>query len=158
MSRFAVEDVVSQYRRSFHMLYEEIERFSAENWMKGPSYFQRPVIQVWHLLDCLDFYFTDKPDVEYIWGHYFGGGYWELPEEKYPTQAQLLAYACELEARVVKEFAALSDEDLLKPYARGDDATTWLGHYIYAVRHTMHHHGQMAVLLAEQGIEGGSWY
>ena len=110
------------------------------------------------VLDCLDFYFTDKPDVEYIWGHYFGGGYWELPEEKYPTQAQLLAYARELEARVVKEFSALCDEDLLKPYARGDDATTWLGHYIYAVRHTMHHHGQLAVLLAEQSIEGGSWY
>jgi len=126
--------------------------------MKGPSYFQRPVIQVWHLLDCLDFYFTDKPDVDYVWGYYFGGGYWELPEEKYPNQEQMLAYARELEARVEKEFSALCDEDLLKPFSRDDSATTWLGHYIYAVRHTMHHHGQLAVLLAEQGIEGGSWY
>ena len=78
--------------------------------------------------------------------------------EKYPTRAQLLAYARELETRVEKEFAALNDEDLLKPFSCDDSATTWLGHYIYAVRHTIHRYGQMAVLLAEQGIEGGSWY
>ena len=158
MSRYAVEDLAEQYRRSFRMVSEEMGRFSPENWMKGPSYFQRPVIQVWHLLDCLDYYFTEQPEMDYTWGHYFGGGYWELPEEKYPTRAQLLAYAHELEARVEKEFAGLCDEDLLKPFTRDNSAATLLGHYIYAVRHTMHHHGQLAVLLAEQGIEGGSWY
>ncbi len=158
MSSIVVEDLAGQYRNSFKMLYEEMERFTPENWMKGPSYFQRPVIQVWHLLDCLDFYFTEKPAGEYIWGYYFGGGYWEQPEEKYPTQAQLLAYARELEARVEKTLATLCDEDLLKPYLGDESTATLLGHYIYAARHTMHHHGQLAVLLAEQGIEGGSWY
>jgi hypothetical protein len=32
-----------------------------------------------------------------------------------------------------------------------------IGHYIYALRHTMHHQGELAVLSIYHGNEGGSW-
>jgi hypothetical protein len=34
---------------------------------------------------------------------------------------------------------------------------TRLGHYIYALRHAVHHHGQLAALASYHGHDGGSW-
>ena len=34
---------------------------------------------------------------------------------------------------------------------------TLLGHYVYALRHTMHHHGELAALAVHHTGDGGSW-
>jgi hypothetical protein len=153
----ATRDLLDQYRRAFQMLYEEIERFDATEWVKGLDFFQVPAKVAMHTVDCLDYYFCGKTQDEYRWGYRFGGGWWELPDDRLPDVAAVLAYAHEIEDRVVKEFGALQDEDLARPFVLDDAAKTLLGHYVYALRHTMHHQGELATLNVHHGNEGGVW-
>jgi uncharacterized damage-inducible protein DinB len=74
-----------------------------------------------------------------------------------PDQAALLAYAREVEERAIAELNRLEDADLSRPWEIDGSGDTLLGHYVYALRHTMHHHGQLAVLAVHHGEEGGSW-
>jgi uncharacterized damage-inducible protein DinB len=157
MSRTGVEDLTDQYKRAFWMLYEEIGRFDDREWTRGLTDFMRPVGVASHLLDALDYYFSGLPGEKYHWGHQFGGGWWELPDNRQPDREAVLQYARELETRVMTELAGRCDEDLLLPFTLDDSARTWLGHYVYALRHTMHHHGELSALLTLAGEESGSW-
>jgi len=112
--------------------------------------------QLAHIVDCLDFYFREDTQAEYHWGHRFSGGWWELADEKLPIPAALLAYSAEIEARVTAHLSALDDAALSQP-SPDDDAATLLGHYIYALRHTLHRHGELAALSIYHGNPGGSW-
>jgi hypothetical protein len=153
VGKAAINDLLDQYRRAFRMLYAEIERFNAQQWVTGLSDFQVPVRIAMHTMECLDYYFSGKNGDQYPWGHHFA----ELPAGQLPTQDALAAYAREIEERVVAELGSLSDEDLSKRFEIDDSASTLLGHYVYAIRHTMHHHGELAVLSIYHGNEGGSW-
>jgi hypothetical protein len=154
MGRTAVSDLVDQYQRTFRMLYEEIGRFGEGQWVKGISDFQVPVRLAMHTVDCLDYYFCGKPGEQYVWGHHFG----MLAENDLPSKDTVLTYAHEIEGRVMAELEALTDEDLARPFAIDDGSgATLLGHYIYALRHTIHHQGELAALAVYHGYEGGSW-
>jgi DinB superfamily len=161
MSKAMVNDLIDQYQRSFKMLTEEISRFDERQWLTGladPDHFQTPVVLAMHIYDCLDFYFCSKPSDEYHWGHRFGGGYWELPLEKLPSKSFVLAYAQELEVRVIAELSSLEDADLAQPASIPDESgETRLGRYIYALRHTIHHQGELAALNVFNGNQGGVW-
>ena len=157
MGKEMISDLVDQYQRTFKMLYEEIERFDDEHWATGISFFQIPVKQAMHIVDCLDYYFSGKPGDQYQWGHRFGGGWWELSDDQLPDIATLLEYTREIEGRVISELTALDDDDLANPFEIDGSGKTLLGHYVYALRHTMHHHGQLAVLSVHHSNEGGSW-
>jgi hypothetical protein len=154
-----VNDLIDQYQRAFKMLYEEIARFNPAQWNSAFALFQHPVLQALHIVDCLDFYSSaDINGTEYTWGHRFGGGWWETRESQWPDQSAVLVYAHEIETRIVTDLAKLSDADLLKPFTNGDSAKTVLGHHIYALRHTMHHHGELVALAVYHTGDGGSWY
>lgn len=153
-----VNDLIDQFQRSFHMLYEEIERFEDKHWTTGLDFFIVPVKVSMHIIDCLDYYFSGKTGDEYPWGYRFGGGWWELPDEKLPSKADVLAYAWEIEARIINQMKALDDTDLLKPAPIHDGTgETALGRLVYALRHTLHHHGELSALAVHHGLQGGSW-
>jgi uncharacterized damage-inducible protein DinB len=118
---------------------------------------QVPARVTMHLLDCLDYYFADVAQGEYPWGHRYGGGWWELNDEQLPSKADVIAYAEELEAKAMAVLGALEDADLAHVWDRDESADTVLGHYVYALRHTVHHQGELAALACYHGHEGGSW-
>ncbi len=158
MSTIIVKDLIVQFEHTFRIIYEEIERFSNDEWVTGISFFQVPVKQAMHLLDCLDFYFGEKEPGEYQWGYRFGGGWWELPDAKMPDKTAVLAYAHELESKILRHLSSLDDDDLSKPCPFVFEwVNTRIGFYIYALKHTLHHHGQLSVLSVNYGHEGGSW-
>ncbi len=75
-----------------------------------------------------------------------------------PGKEVVVAYARELEQRIIAQLAPLNDADLLKHRPQGAESqTTVMGHHVYALKHTMHHHGQLAALSVLHGHEGGSW-
>ena len=150
MPNAAVHDLIVQYQHTFRILYEEIGRFTETDWTIGISPFQTPVSQVMHLLECLDYYSWADIHTPYPWGHRFTGGR--------PDQAAALAYARELETRIIGQLTPLNDADLLMSRQTADDwRQTVLGHHVYALKHTLHHHGQLAALSVYHGHEGGSW-
>lgn len=153
-----VHDLIDQFQRTFRMLYEEIERFDDRQWTTGPDFFQTPVKVAMHIVDCLDYYFSGKTGEDYKWGYRFGGGWWELPDEKLPGKAEVLAYAWEIEARIINQLKSLDNDDLFKPAEIKDGAAeTVIGRLVYAFRHTMHHHGELSALAVSHGLQGGSW-
>jgi uncharacterized damage-inducible protein DinB len=158
MSQVVVNDLVDQIRRTFQILHEEIERFSDHQWVTGLDFFQTPVKVAMHIVDCLDYYFSGKTGDEYQWDYRFGGGWWELPDEKLPSKDAVQAYAREIEERIISQLQALDDADLFKPAEIKDGtAATTMGHLVYALRHTLHHHGELATLAVYHGLPGGSW-
>lgn len=74
------------------MIYEEIERFNPEQWVAGLPSQQIPARLAIHIFDALDFYFSGKLSKDYTWGHKFGGGWGELPDDKLPDQTALFSY------------------------------------------------------------------
>jgi hypothetical protein len=158
MSAVLTEDLLDQFERAIAMLRATIAKFNAKQWTSGISWFQAPAKVAYHVVECLDAYFCEDPDVEYTWGHRFGAPFWELADDAQPSQEALLEYLKDLETRIERELSSLADEDLTAPHdAERRHAETRLGHYIYALRHTMHHHGALTLLSVYHGNEGGSW-
>jgi hypothetical protein len=152
------DDLLDQYKRAISMLRTTIGKFDEEQWASGISWFQSPAKVAYHVIECLDAYFREDPDGPYTWGYRFGAPFWELSDEEQPSQEDLLDYLQDLEVRIEHEFASLADEDLAQPHdAEKRHAETRLGHYTYALRHTMHHHGALTLLSVYHGNEGGSW-
>ena len=153
-----IEDLIDQFKHTFRILYEEIDRFQEEEWLKGISFFQVPVEQTMHLFDCLDYYFQGHEEKVYQWGHRFGGGWWELGDGQLPNKVEVLDYARELEGVVMNQLSAMDDQALSMPSPiQFQWARTRIGLYVYALKHTLHHHGEIAALSVFHGHEGGSW-
>ena len=134
--KIVVDDLIGQFQRTF----------------------QTPVKVAMLIVDCLDYYFSGKTGDEYQWGYRFGGGWWELPDEKMPGKSDVLAYSHEVEMRILDQLSTLEDSDLLKPAEIQDGAAeTALGRLVYALRHTLHHQGELSALAVYYGLPGGSW-
>jgi hypothetical protein len=158
MSKILIHDLIEQYKHTFRIIYEEIERFNDQDWVDGFSFFQVPVKQSMHLLDCLDFYFRKDEIDAYVWGYRFGGGWWELRQDQLPEKKQVLDYVRELETFILGKLESMDDQSLSDPSPiQFKWARTRHGLYIYALRHTLHHHGELAALAVYHGYEGGSW-
>jgi uncharacterized damage-inducible protein DinB len=158
MSKAVVNDLIGQFEHALIIFKEEIERFKDDQWVTGFEFFQVPARQAIHLLECLEFYFAEKPLDGYPWGKRFGGGWWELTEEQLPSKEAILTYAKDVESRVMAVLSSLTDDDLFGPLDQPQDwGKTLLGHYIYALRHTTHHQGQLAALASYHGYQGGRW-
>jgi hypothetical protein len=140
------------------MLRSTIAKFDAQQWPRGLSAFQSPAKVAYHTVECLDAYFRDDPDADYARGHRFGAPFWELADEEQPSQEALIEYLDELKTRIECELSSLTDAQLGEPHdAEKRHAETRLGHYVYALRHTMHHHGALTLLSVHHGNQGGSW-
>jgi hypothetical protein len=63
-----------------------------------------------------------------------------------------------MEDRIVGHLSALKDEDLVEPFdAEREHGETRLAHTIYALRHTMHHHGALSLMSLRFGNPEGLW-
>ena len=157
MAQNLINDLLEQFQRMLKILKEEIGRFDDNNWRTGINGYQIPAKLAIHTTDALDYYFREDLETPYRWGHRFTDGkWWELSGEQFPSQAEILTYCDDLEARIIRHLNSLDDSNLTEHWPKVDGSTR-LGHYIYAIRHTTHHHGEIAALACFHGLEGGSW-
>jgi hypothetical protein len=154
MANIACGDLKLNFLKACGQLRILIERFDGEHWNAGVSRFETPANVAFHAIDCLDFYFTPSGTAEYKWGWRFGGGWWELPDEKKPGPGQLVNYLAEIEGKIAVFFDRIEDADLARPHAWG---CSNLRFYLYALRHTMHHQGGLNVLAVHAGIDMDGW-
>jgi uncharacterized damage-inducible protein DinB len=160
MSTIITDDLLDQFLKAIAMVRFTTEEFEDAEWMSGVPYFQTPARLGWHIVESLDFYFSGKKNSkEFKFGHRFGGTpSWKLPDEKMPKKADCLTYLDEIKDRIETAFASLEDKDLSAPYQLYDwSGKTLLGHYVYAIRHTMEHHGALTVIATHFGHTAESW-
>ena len=159
MSRIVTDDLVDQFQKAISMVRFTVEEFDGEQWLSGISWFQTPARVGYHLVESLDFYFSGKrDDQEFAYGYRFDGPWWEMKEEQLPKKGALLEYLDEVKERIEETFTSLDDTKLSAPFELYDwSGKTLLGHYVYALRHTMHHQGALTVLSTHHGHERESW-
>jgi hypothetical protein len=158
VSTLLTEDLLDQCQRAITMLGATIRKFDRQQWTQGISAFQAPAKVAYHTVECLDAYFRENPNAEYQWGHRFGAPFWKLADDEQPSQEALIEYLEDIETRIERELCSLTDDQLIAPHdAERRHARTRLGHYVYALRHTMHHHGALTLLSVHFGNQGGSW-
>jgi uncharacterized damage-inducible protein DinB len=159
MSRVLTDDLLDQFGKAISMVRFTIEEFDDEQWISGISWFQTPARIGYHIVETLDFYFSGKRnDQEFEYGYRLDGPWWELKNEQLPKKDALFEYLDEIEERIKETFKSLKDKDLSTPFELYDwSGKTLLGHYVYALRHTMHHHGALTVLSTHHGNERESW-
>ena len=158
MAHVLCDSLLDNCRNAIAQVVEVTQQFDREEWLKGIDFFQVPAKIAFHIVDALDYYFRENPDEEYKWGHRFGGGWWELADEGQPSQEAVLEYLREIEERIERHFVLLDDASLVTPYdKKKDHGETRLGHYIYALRLTMHHHGAFSLLALHYGHPEGTW-
>jgi hypothetical protein len=69
-----------------------------------------------------------------------------------------VGYLDEVERRITRHFSRLVDSQLATPYdEEREHGATRLGHYAYALRHTMHHHGALSLLSLMAGNPEAGW-
>ncbi|HSQ40428.1 MAG TPA: hypothetical protein VLM78_09740 [Anaerolineales bacterium] len=63
-----------------------------------------------------------------------------------------------MEARITAHFTGLQDEDLGEIYDETDEQPrSRVAHYLYALRHTVHHNGSLAALADLLDVPSGDW-
>ena len=69
-------------------------------------------------------------------------------DDQLPAPQDLVQYLVEIEERVQRTFLKkLRDADLKEPFDKEKEhGETRLGHFVYALRRTMHHHGALSLL------------
>jgi hypothetical protein len=158
MSQVLCTSLASNFQNSVQLVAETIGQFKADQWTEGVDAFQVPWKIAYHIIESLDYYFRDPGAEPFRWGHRFQGAWWVLPEDRAPAPELLLGYLAEIEGRIAQHFRALDDSQLATPYdEKRELGATRLGHYAYALRHTMHHHGALSLLSLMAGNPEGSW-
>ncbi len=158
MSHALCDSLLDNYRKAIALVAEVTRQFDQEEWRRGINFFQVPSKIAFHIVDTLDFFFRENPDDGYQWGHRFGGAWWQLSDDAQPNQEAVLEYLTEIEERIVQHFGWLDDASLVTPYdTKKEHGETRLGHYVYALRHTMHHHGAFSLLALHYGHQEGTW-
>ena len=158
MSVTMAEDLLDQFKRAIAMVRFTIEEFEEDEWTSGISWFYTPARVALHTALALEGYFFYKPDGQYVPAIELDARWWELSDDQLPKQAELLEYLADIEQRIESVFGSLADEDLGAPFEVVDySGKTLVGHYAYALRHTMHHQGALTVLATHHGHEGECW-
>lgn len=159
MNRTMTDDLLEQFQKAISMVRSIMEEFTEEQWLSGISWFQTPARVGYHLVESLDFYFSGKRDgEEFAYGYRFDGPWWKMKEEQLPKKEALLEYLDEVQKRIEEAFSSLDDRDLSAPFELYDwSGKTRLGHYVYALRHTMHHQGALTVLATHHGHDKDTW-
>ncbi|MBT3271506.1 MAG: hypothetical protein HN368_00005 [Spirochaetales bacterium] len=147
-------DLAVHYRIACSLIKKVAEAFSSSQWVSGLSAFETPVNVAFHTVDCLDFYFRGYSHGKYIFGHRFGGGWWELADENKPSIGDLITYLDEIDTRIAAFFASKDDAHLYEKYNDDHSNMSW---YLYALRHTLHHQGGLNALAAFHKIDVEGW-
>ncbi len=152
------DGLLEQFNRSFKMLYAVFDNIPTDKWASGITSAFVPAAIAYHTIESLDFYFCGKPGDEFRWGYRFRGPWWETAKEDLPTKKEIIAYLQEVEGRIKEFLTEKTDNELLEAFKLYDGSgKTLLGHLVYALRHTMHHQGQLTALQLHFGVEGDSW-
>ncbi len=144
------DDLRDQFDRALQMLATAIQQLPAGVWRQGQEGSGAPAQIAYHTIDSLDFSFSGCADGEFRWGHRFGAPWWELNSAGVPDRDRILEYLDEMDEAIDLHMANRTDTDLAAPLTLVDwSGATLAGHLVYALRHTMHHQGQLAVLARE---------
>ena len=164
--------LVKQFESSWMMLSESIDNVPDDKWATGVESIEKPWsetegMNVWyfservfHIIQTIQFYAADSPE-GMKWGSRIGGIDWktESPEETASriTKDVMREYLEETKKNLESKLRSFSDED----YYETDGFSKWqpsrLAKFIYALRHSMWHLGELSRVLRDYDCKRTNW-
>ncbi len=147
------QTVMEQLQRACTMLNEAVQGFDGTTWRQRRGL--RPAAIALHVVETIEFYFSDKSPDNFPWQHRFGVDWEGAPDEELPDQSGLIAYLADVKATLPEWFEThtLSAEEHLHPHI----GKIVLARCLYVLRHTQHHVGQLNAVLLATGQHTADW-
>ena len=146
----------SQLDYTIELLHDTIGKFDDEAWKAGFGRMHYPWRIAWHTIQCLEAYFS--PGVECKPKEPFNAPLDETPDDRAPSVAATQEYLREVIARIEQRIKIDDRRDLAETYIPSNrTGRNILEQYVYAIRHTMHHHGALAALAVKAGVKDIMW-
>jgi tetratricopeptide (TPR) repeat protein len=148
------EALADQFVRALAMFRAAVKAFTAAEWCKGDTPYQRPAGLALHAVEAIDDYAVLKPG-ESGQGRRLSVNWEEKDSAKLPSQDELLAYLDEVEQKLA-HFLANADLTAAEELFRWTGSTL-LSRVAYALRHTQHHLAEMCLELHRRGYKAPQW-
>ena len=149
------DSVAAQFARCWEMLRDIVRKTPEDRWRADADPQLTPARWALHAVDAVDAYQSTSMEAM-SWGSRFGD--WEgASTEELPTREQLLEYLDEVAAKLETRLRGMSDGEMLAPPPFHWTGATYLEHWLYALRHTHSHLGELNMLLRVAGGETGLW-
>lgn len=146
----------SQIDATIEMLEDTIGKFDNESWKTGFGTMHYPWRLAWHAVESLDCYFS--PGIQFRSGYRFGKPWWEMTDQEAPSIKDMQKYLNDVKAKIEKRVQIDGGREESEKYDPASEVgRNVLEHYVYAIRHTMHHHGALAALAIKAGASGIMW-
>ncbi|MFX0212323.1 MAG: DinB family protein [Candidatus Hodarchaeota archaeon] len=148
-----------QFNRMWKLLSEVIVKTPNDIWGKDLRSLHASSRLAFHTVETVDFYIGET-ETNFPWGKKFGEPLWEtFTESKLPTKAQVKEYADEMKKKVETIFAKCNDIKFLEPQKIFSwTGETLLDRFVYILKHSYYHLGQINQLIKESGNEPTDWY
>jgi len=161
-----------QFEASWNMLYQSIENVPDEKWAIGIETINKPWSEtkgmniwffsntVFHTIQTVDFYTRDDPN-GFEWGYRIGGIDWKSESPSVTasriTKKDMLEYLTETKNNLNKKLSSFLDDDLFEQDGFKEWQASRLAKFIYTLRHSMWHIGELGKSMREWGCERINW-
>jgi hypothetical protein len=144
-----------QCQRPLKMFRDAVRAFPAGELKKGEIDYLRPAGVAYHLVETLDFYFSDQPPDKFGWGSRFGVDWEDKDSERLPGQGESISYLDEMEDKFRQwlKKADLLAAETVYPWT----GSLVLGRVVYVARHLQHHVSEMSLELTRRGFQSPKW-
>jgi len=167
-----IEHLVNQFESSWKILRQSVENAPDEKWAIGMKPINKPWAEakgqniwffserVYHIIQTVEFYSYDKPDFM-KWGSRIGGIEWrkESPEATAARikKDDMLEYLEETKDKLEKKLKSFSDDDLFETDGFSEWQSSRLAKFLYTLRHSIWHIGELSLALRSYDSERTSW-
>ena len=166
------EHLIEQYDRSWNMLLQAIEKVPDEKWTASIEPVKKPWTEtkgmnvwyfssvVYHTIQTVEFYTYDNPD-DMMWGGRIGGIDWktESPEvtASRVMKEDMLKYLEETKSNLNNKLRSFSEDELFEKDGFKEWQASRLAKFIYTLRHSMWHIGELGRALRDWDCERIIW-
>ncbi len=167
-----IEHLVNQFDSSWKILREAIKNVPDDKWTEGiepikKSWTESKGLNIWyfservyHIIQTVEFYCADDPK-SMKWGSRIGGIEWkkESPEETASRikKVEMLEYLNEIKEKLELKLRSFSSDDLFATDGFSEWQPSRLAKFLYTMRHSMWHIGELSKALRDWDGKRVNW-
>jgi hypothetical protein len=166
------EHLIDQFNRSWKILLQAIDKVPDEKWTDSVETIDKPWTEtkgmnvwyfsniVYHVIQTVEFYAKDNPD-EMKWGSRIGGIDWKTESPAVTasriTKKDMRDYLEETQTILNDKLRSFSEEDLFETDGFSGHLDSRLMKFIYTLRHSMWHIGELSMAVRDFECDRLQW-
>ncbi|MHA3963789.1 MAG: hypothetical protein AM325_009630 [Candidatus Thorarchaeota archaeon SMTZ1-45] len=167
-----IEQLIEQFESSWLMLRQSIENVPDDKWDVGIEVIDKPWAEVkgqniwyfseriFHIIQTVEFYSSDEPEVM-KWGGRIGGIDWRKESPQITASRikkdDMIAYLEETKMKLRNKLRTFTDDDMFETDGFSKWQPSRLAKFLYTMRHSMWHIGELSRTLREWDCERLEW-